>query len=126
MTSSTRDADLHVLLEEVDENRVVRYVTEGVLRASHRKLDEAPWDNLGLPYQRSFEGDKTPLPTDTPAELVLDLHPTSTVFNAGHRIRVTIMGADADNTESTGAPNPTIAVYHSQTHPSHITLPTVP
>jgi putative CocE/NonD family hydrolase len=127
VTSTTRDADFHVLLEEVDERGAVRYVTEGVLRGSHRKLDEAPWDNLGLPYQRSYEADRTPLPTDTPAELVLDLHPTATVFNAGHRIRVTVMGADADNTKlGPLSPTPTLEVYRDRTHASHITLPTVP
>ena len=28
---------------------------------------------------------------------MLDLHPTANVFNAGHRLRVSIMGTDADN-----------------------------
>jgi putative CocE/NonD family hydrolase len=100
VTATGGDADFHVLLEEVDGEGAVRYITEGVLRGSHRKLDEAPWYNMGLPYQRSFEADRVPLPSDEPAEIVMDLHPTATVFNAGHRIRVTIMGADADNTEA--------------------------
>jgi putative CocE/NonD family hydrolase len=126
VTSTAGDADFYVLLEEVDEQGAVRYVTEGVLRGSHRKLDDAPWDNLGLPYQRSFEADRMPLPSDEPAELVMDLHPTATVFNAGHRIRVTIMGADADNTEAlTISPPPTVRVYRSATHASKISLPLV-
>src|SRR5947208_3934155 len=29
------------------------YVTEGVLRASHRRLGTAPYDNLDLPWHRS-------------------------------------------------------------------------
>ncbi|MCG8466707.1 MAG: CocE/NonD family hydrolase [Gemmatimonadetes bacterium] len=122
VTSSDEDADFFVLLEEVGVDGSSRYVTEGVLRASHRALSDAPWDNLGLPFHRSYESDREPLP-ETPTELKLDLHPTSTVFNAGHRLRVTVMGADADNTEEIYAVPPTIRIYHSPEHPSGIELP---
>jgi putative CocE/NonD family hydrolase len=123
MTSSTNDGEIIVLLEEVDEDGVARYVTEGVLRASHRRLAEAPWgDNMGLPFQRSFREDREPLPGGEPAELVMDLFPTSTVFNAGHRIRVTIMGADADNLELPEAA-PTYHVHRGGAYPSGIVLP---
>ena len=109
-------------LEEVDPEGSSRYVTEGVLRASHRALAEAPWDNLGLPFQRSYASDVQPLP-DAPAELTLDLHPTSTVFNAGHRLRLTVMGADRDNAEEVSDPPPTVRVYRSAAHPSSVELP---
>jgi putative CocE/NonD family hydrolase len=126
VTATGGDADFHVLLEEVDGEGAVRYITEGVLRGSHRNLDDAPWDNMGLPYQRSFESDRVPLPSDEPTELVMDLHPTATVFNAGHRIRVTITGADADNTEGPPvSPPPTMRVYRSATHASHVALPII-
>jgi putative CocE/NonD family hydrolase len=125
MTSSTNDGDIIVLLEEVDEEGVAHYVTEGVLRASHRRLAEAPWeDNMGLPFQRSFREDREPLPAGEPAELVMDLFPTSTVFNAGHRLRVTVMGADADNLELPEAA-PTYRVYRGGAHLSGIMLPVV-
>lgn len=94
------DVALHVLLEEVDERGAVRYVTEGVLRAALRGTSDAPWDNLGLPYQRSFEGDLEPLAEAEVVTVRMDLHPTATVFDAGHRVRVVVMGADADNTEA--------------------------
>ena len=122
VTSSTNDGDFIVLLEEVDDEGRSHYVTEGVLRASHRALDDAPWDNLGLPFQRSFREDVTPLPEGVPAELVMDLHPTAAVFNAGHRIRVTILGADADNIELPQVA-PTYRVYRSGAYASRIVLP---
>ena len=122
VTSSQRDADFFVLLEEVDAAGSSRYVTEGVLRASHRALAEAPWDNLGLPFQRSYASDVQPLP-EAPAELKLDLHPTSTVFNAGHRLRLTVMGADRDNAEEVSEDPPTVRVYRSAAHPSSVELP---
>ncbi|MYH10362.1 MAG: CocE/NonD family hydrolase [Gemmatimonadales bacterium] len=125
VTSSKRDADFFVLLEEVDAEGSSRYVTEGVLRASHRALAEAPWENLGLPFQRSYASDVEPLPEE-PAQLRLDLHPTSTVFNAGHRLRVTVMGADRDNAEEVSEDPPTVRVYRSATHPSSVELPVAP
>ncbi len=125
MTSSTNDGEIIVLLEEVDEDGFARYVTEGVLRASHRRLAKAPWgNNMGLPFQRSFREDREPLPADEPAGLVMDLLPTSTVFNAGKRIRVTIMGADADNLELPEVA-PTYRVYRGGAYPSGIMLPVV-
>jgi len=124
VTSSTNDGDFMVYLEEVDEEGVAHYVTEGVLRASHRQLDSAPWDNMGLPFQRSFEGDRTPLPEGEPAELKLDLHPTANVFNTGHRIRVTITGADADNMELQSVA-PIYQVYRGGASASGIVLPVV-
>ncbi len=124
--SSEPDTDFYVLLEEVDSSGHAHYVTEGVLRASHRMLSEAPWDNLGLPYQRSNSQDKVDLPHGEPTKLIFDLHPTSTVFNVGHRIRVVVMGADADNTESPPiAPLTTIQLHRSRACPSHILLPIV-
>ncbi|MDH3225434.1 MAG: hypothetical protein OEO23_17065, partial [Gemmatimonadota bacterium] len=60
-----------------------------------------------------------------PTELLRDLAPTAAIFNQGHRIRVTIMGADADNIELPSVA-PTYGVYRDAAHPSSIALPTVP
>jgi predicted acyl esterase len=57
-------------------------------------------------------------------ELAFDLQPTTTVFNAGHRIRVTITGADVDNTEPPpvrGRPN--VRLYRGGEHASRIRSP---
>jgi putative CocE/NonD family hydrolase len=124
VTSSTNDGDFIVLLEEVDEMGVSHYVTEGTLRASHRKVSEAPWDNMHLPFQRSFREDVESLPSGVPAEMTLDLLPTSNIFDAGHRIRVAIIGADADNIELPTIA-PTYRVYIGGEHASGIVLPVV-
>ena len=121
------DADLHVLLEEVDGRGGVHYVTEGVQRASLRRTSQAPYDNLGLPYQACRSTDVEPLPDETPAEVVLDLHPTANVFNAGHRLRLTVMGADKDNTEPSPVLAETVLVLHrGAEHPSRLELPVRP
>jgi putative CocE/NonD family hydrolase len=127
VASSAEDAEVIVLLEEVGAKGDVRYVTEGVLRGSHRTLGEAPWNNLGLPFQRGCHADFAALPRDEPTELVLDLHPTANVFDAGHRIRVTLMGADADNVQVLpNANETTLRVFRDAAHPSSIELPILP
>lgn len=126
VTSSAGDFDAMVYLEDVDSTGKSTYVTEGVLRASHRKLSQPPFDNFGLPWPRSFKADVAKLPTE-PTELVFDLHPTAKRFAAGHQIRVTLQGADR-NTRMAVHPRvpPRVAVYRDATRPSRIVLPLVP
>jgi len=53
----------------------------------------------------------------------MDLIPTSRQFNAGHRIRLTIMGSDADNTRPVEATrSPTIRLYRGGNHLSRVEL----
>jgi hypothetical protein len=126
VSSAAGDADVMVFLEEVDPNGRSGYVTEGVLRASHRKLAQPPFKNFGLPWPRSYEVDVAPLP-DRPTELIFDLHPTAKRFRAGHRIRVTIQGADRDtHLRVYPSPPPLVAIYRDAARPSRILLPLAP
>ncbi len=103
------------------------YITEGTLRASHRAISEPPHDHLGLPYHRSFAEDLADLPAGEPVELVFDLHPTSNIFDQGHRIRVTITFADRDNTQTPElSPAPTVSIYRNADYASYIILPIIP
>ena len=122
ISADATDADIYVLLEEVTPDGLSRYVSEGTMRASHRAAAPAPWDNLGLPYQVSATGDMVPLVPGEVTEISLDLQPTATLFNAGNRIRITVMGADADNTEAPPV-TPRIKVYRSAEYPSGIVIP---
>ena len=123
LTSSTGDAALHVLLEEVDGAGVSHYITEGVLRVSHRESFEVPWNNLGLPYQPGRSADPKAL-SNAPTEIKLDLIPTAQIFNVGHRLRLTVMGADVDNTKPVPTTESlTIRVYSDGEHPSKVRLP---
>ncbi len=127
VSSTAEDGDFFAYLEEVDESGYSHYITEGVLRASHRKLSQAPYNYMNLPYHRSFAEDVEPLPAGQPVELVFDLHPTSNIFNAGHRIRVAITGADQPNFETPEpSPAPTVSVYRNGKAASYIELPVIP
>ncbi|MFB0502431.1 MAG: CocE/NonD family hydrolase, partial [Candidatus Bathyarchaeia archaeon] len=78
--STANDADFFAYLEEVDQQRVSRYVTEGVQKASHRAVHNPPFDYLGLPWHRSFKEDIVNLVPGAPAELSFDMHPISHIF----------------------------------------------
>jgi hypothetical protein len=67
------------------------------------------------------------LPIGEPVELVFDLHPTSNIFDEGHRIRITITFADRDNTLTPVlSPAPTVSVYRNADYASYIVLPVIP
>jgi hypothetical protein len=126
VTASSLDADLFAYLEDVDSAGRSRYVTEGALRASHRALARAPYNNLGLPWHPSRQEDLVALPSQ-PVELVFDLLPTSIVFQRGHRIRLTIAGADRDNTATPAqSPATLLTVYLGAERASYLTLPVMP
>jgi putative CocE/NonD family hydrolase len=124
VSSDQPDGDFHAVLTEVDSTGFSRYVTEGMLRASNRDTTTAPWNNLGLPWHRGNKADRKPLAPGQAVQLSFSLEPTATLFNRGHRLRVTIMGADVDNTEKPPVSGrPTITLYRDAEHPSAIRLP---
>jgi putative CocE/NonD family hydrolase len=124
LTTQAPDLDVFVYLEEVDARGQVAYVTEGNLRASHRALGQAPFDNLGLPFHRSYREDVAPIPPGEPFELVFDLLPTARRFRRGNRIRLTVACADADNFDTPVLdPAPAICLLRDAVHASCVELP---
>jgi len=127
VSSTAQDGDFFVYLEVVVSRGYSHYITEGKLRASHRALHQPPYENMGLPWHRSHEEDVVPLPQGQPVELVFAMQPAATVFDAGHRIRVTVTGADADTFETPQLdPPPTITIYRDADHASYVELPVIP
>jgi putative CocE/NonD family hydrolase len=127
VSSSATDGDFFVYLEEVDEKGASRYVSEGMLRASNRAVADPGYNLPGLPYHRGNRADRQPLKPGEPVELVIDLDPTSTLFAAGHRIRVTVTGADAANARTPRlSPPPRMTVYREPGRASYIELPVIP
>jgi putative CocE/NonD family hydrolase len=127
LSSSAPDADLFVYLEEVDEKGSSRYVTEGMLRASNRATADPGYDLLGLPYHRGLKSDRADLLPGQPVELVIELFPTSTLFQPGHRLRVTITGADKANARTPEQnPPPRLTVWREEGRGSYVELPVIP
>jgi predicted acyl esterase len=97
VTSTAKDSDFFVYLQDTGkdgENPII--LTEGTMRASHRAISTPPYNNLDLPYHRSYAEDSNEL-SDQPTELAFDLMPVSYVFQASHRIQIIIICADKVN-----------------------------
>jgi putative CocE/NonD family hydrolase len=126
LTTDAPDLDAFVYLEEVNRSGESAYITEGTLRASHRKLSRAPFNNLGLPFHSHYKSDLMRISAGEPIELVFSLLPTSYWFHKGNNIRITVAFADADNFETPIiSPAPQLHVLRDMNHPSSIQLPVV-
>jgi putative CocE/NonD family hydrolase len=127
LSSSEEDGAFIVYLEDVDEDGVVRYITEGQLRGIHRKLASAPapyW--TGMPYRTFKRAEAAPLPRGEIVELVFGLQPTSVLFRRGHSIRVAVAGADKNTFSRIPAQGrPTWQVSRSTSQASHVQLPVI-
>jgi putative CocE/NonD family hydrolase len=124
LSTSAPDLDVFVYLEAVDANGKSTYLTEGDLRASHRRLGQAPFDTFGLPHQTHLQADQEPIPAGEPFEMIFSLLPTSYRFRAGSRIRITVAFADAGNFDTPILdPAPTVSVLRDSGHPSSVDIP---
>ena len=125
VSSTHTDGAFFVYLEEIDENGKVTYITEGALRALHRRIssEQSP---LKLPVHSFLKKDAMPLKPGEVAELRFSLQPISVLVKKGHRLRVAIAGHDKDTfiripTEGT----PTISMQRNSRGLSRIELPII-
>jgi len=128
LTSTASDGAFYVYLEDVNATGAVRYVTDGQLRALHRKVsDDPPPYRQFVPYHSFKRRDAMPLRAGEIATLRFGLLPTSVVIRQGHRIRIAIAGHDRGNfarIPETG--RPTVTVMRNAFHASFIDLPVIP
>lgn len=120
------DANVFAYLEDVDASGKATVVSFGRLAASQRKLSPAPYDTLGLPWHSGRSSDALPLVPGKFVHLRMGLTPSARVFAAGHRLRVTITGADPRQRnlqEIRQFPPPLLSVALGGSRPSHIELP---
>ena len=129
VTSSHADGAFFAYLEDVFSDGSVKYVTEGHLRALHRKLSnhEPPYRML-MPHHTYKRADGMPLAPGQVAELVIGLQPTSVLFRKGHRVRVAVAGHD-NGTFARIPPEEkatvTVEVRRNVGYPSALDLPVV-
>ena len=126
VTSTHADGDFFVYLEEIDADGRSHYITEGALRASYRAVAEAPWEDAGLPFHRGHAQDLEPLP-DEPVELQIDLMATAITIDEGHRLRLSIAGADTANhalyPDPEGTDAPTVTIHRGGDDGSWLDVP---
>jgi len=126
--STSPDGQFFVYLEAVLPDGTVKLVTEGQLRAIHRKVsdDPSPYTMFG-PYHSFKREDAMPMVPGEVAQISFELFPISVRFEAGWRIRVAIAGADRDVFDPIpGCEAPEITVERNSRFSSFIDLPTIP
>jgi uncharacterized protein len=136
--SSAPTADVYAYLEDVAPDGTSLLVSEGELRADYHRLKPAqdiadPAARLrvrpALPYHGFGRADQDPAPLadGRTVQLEFDLMPTSWLFAAGHRIRLSLAGADAGTFEAapSGADSALWFVYRGP-GASELDLPWVP
>jgi uncharacterized protein len=108
--TNVRTTDVYAYLEDVAPDGSSLLVTEGQLRANyHRRpaaVDSLPVKSRlrakpALPWAGYTQADydSTPFADGHTVRLVFDLMPTAWLFRAGHRIRLSLAGADQDSFE---------------------------
>jgi putative CocE/NonD family hydrolase len=125
LSANQPDAAVHVYLSEVEADGRVRYVTEGVLRALHRKEAENPVHHATTwPFRNFSRADAAPLQAGRPEKLRFALLPTSWIFQKGSRVRLAIAGADIDHFVQIphGRP-PRLTLHHGGPMASALELP---
>jgi putative CocE/NonD family hydrolase len=98
LACSERDVALFVYLTEVEADGTERYVTEGLLRALHRKEQPAPESyRTTWPFRSFARADATPLVPGKVERIRIPFLPVAWRFAAGSRIRLSVAGADDDH-----------------------------
>ena len=123
LSADTEDAAVFVVLEDVAPDGSVHYVTEGSLRALHRRsITRSPPYRDAVPVRLYDRASAASLKSGEIAEFSFDLLPTSYEFPAGHAIRLSIAGIDADYFDPLeGAA--TLRIHRGGEHPSSLILP---
>jgi putative CocE/NonD family hydrolase len=145
VSANQPDADVFVYLSDVAPDGTANYITEGQLRAGFHIMQDPKLQTQGLrpvrpelPWHgfRAGDYDANAFADDHIVNLRFDLQPTSWVFTKGHRIRISIAGADAGNFElhpdlcATGVAEQcsatTLTLHRGIAYQSRIELPVIP
>ena len=145
VSSTSNDMDVFISLRVIDDqDREIRYesvvlpidpehispATHGVLKVSHRKLDEARTTEY-LPVHTHAAADHAPLEKDEIVAIEVGLSPSTALIRKGYRLRLDVQPNSPDGIPSrtydkryhVGARN---TVYTGPQHPSYVQLSVVP
>jgi hypothetical protein len=144
MTSTTVDTDVYAMLADVDPSGTIQMLQRGLLRASHRALDEQASLWLSVDGQRTLVRPRhthqqpQPLEPGRPCRIDVEIFPVGHVFRPGHRLGLWLSqppqgdpvtrhrdGRPAYQYESAQPPS-TVTVWRSREYPSSILLPLQP
>jgi uncharacterized protein len=118
------DGTFFVYLEDINPGGEVWYVTEGELRALHRKVsEETPPYCDAIAYHSYLKKDAAPLPKGEIVEIRFDLLPVSYLFQKGHRMRISIATGDKDNFKQICRPGAVYELMLGGEKGSYVSLP---
>ncbi len=121
------DASFFVYLEDITPGGEIWYVTEGELRALHRKVSTAtPPYRDAIAYHSYLREDAAPIPSGEIVEVRFDLLPVSYLFKKGHRIRIAIATGDCDNFKQICADGSRYELMLGGQWASQVILPVMP
>ncbi|WFU06712.1 CocE/NonD family hydrolase (plasmid) [Rhizobium sp. CB3171] len=126
ITSTRDDGSFFVYLEAVRPDGVSCYLTEGQLRARHRKVWTAsPFKTLG-PQQSYLECDAEPLTPGKPSTLAFTLLPMSALIPRGYSLRVCLAGSESTTFANVPADGePPLLEIHRGPDGCYIDLPVI-
>ncbi|MGZ8751546.1 MAG: CocE/NonD family hydrolase [Acidimicrobiia bacterium] len=128
LRSTAADTDLQVTLTEVRPDGTERYVQNGWLRASLRKVDEPNSTEL-FPRHTGLEVDAAPLPAGEFSLARVALFAVAHTFRSGSQIRISVEAPGGDRPEWTFITPPggeVNSIGNSIGRPSRLVLPVVP
>lgn len=125
LESSEPDATVIVYLTEIMDNGETHYVTEGLLRALHRRESPAPAGyKTSWPFRSFSRKEATPMPAGKPQRLRFAMLPVSWTFRRNSRIRLSIASADVDHViHIPYGRSPRLRLWRGGRHTSRLELP---
>ena len=127
LSTTHEDGAIIAYLEDIDEEGTVYNITEGEFRFIHRKIStEEPPYKIMVPYHSFKREDSQPMVPGEITEIKFGFLPTSVLIKKGHRIRISLAGADKHTfSRYPSEGNPTLRIQHNKRNPSFIELPLI-
>ncbi|CAP41588.1 CocE/NonD family hydrolase [Bordetella petrii] len=126
LSASEGDAAVFLFLSEVQSDGQVRYMTEGMLRLSHRQTSQPPANyKIDQPFRTFSRADARPLTVDKPETVEVSLFPVGWTLPEGSRLRLSISGADQGHFPQVPPGRPPVLALHLGQSTSALTLPVV-
>jgi hypothetical protein len=126
ITSSREDGAFFAYLDGIKPNGELYYLTQGQLRALHRKVwTDSPDSAIG-PQHSYLRRDGEPLVPGQPAVLTFMMNPISARIPPGHRLRIVLAGSESPqfaNVPKDG--EPPLLQFHRGTDGCYVDLPII-
>jgi putative CocE/NonD family hydrolase len=124
MSIDQGDASIFVYLSEVDAGGRVHYITEGMLRAIHRKTATAPDDYItAWPFRTYHRVDAAPVEKGAVIDYVVPLLPIAWTLAEGGKLQLSIAGADSGHFIPMPYGRPPIFTIHGGIESSSVDIP---